>query len=40
MRRAIRAQDIFWWEDAFLNAGTAYQCTDASLLEDYAPIDR
>jgi trehalose 6-phosphate synthase/phosphatase len=40
MRRAIRAQDIFWWEDSFLSAGTAYQRTDVPLLEDYVPADR
>jgi hypothetical protein len=40
MRRAIRAQDIFWWEDTFLSAGTAYQRTDVALLEDYIPADR
>jgi trehalose 6-phosphate synthase/phosphatase len=40
MRRAIRAQDIFWWEDSFLSAATAYQRTDVPLLEDYVPADR
>jgi trehalose-6-phosphate synthase len=39
LRRSIRERDIFWWEDAFLKAGTAYQHTDFTLLEDYVPTD-
>ena len=39
MRRAIRAQDIFWWEDAFLKAGTADQLSDFTPLEDDASAD-
>jgi len=39
LRRSIRDRDIFWWEDAFLRAGTAYQRTDFTLLEDYVPTD-
>jgi trehalose 6-phosphate synthase len=37
MRRAIRAQDIFWWVDSFLHAAIAKDLTAFPLPPDYTP---
>ena len=37
-QRAIREQDIFWWVDAFLQAGTASFLEDFPMIEEALPM--
>jgi trehalose 6-phosphate synthase len=37
LRRMVRKNDIFWWVDAFLNAGFARDLKAFPALEDYMP---
>ena len=37
-QRAIREQDIFWWVDAFLQAGTASFLEDFPMMEEALPM--
>lgn len=37
MRRKVRKSDIFWWVDAFLNAGFARDLKAFPALDDYMP---
>jgi trehalose 6-phosphate synthase/phosphatase len=38
MRQSIREQDIFWWVDSFLKAGTIQDLDDFPILDDYVPV--
>ena len=38
MRRSIREQDIFWWVNSFLKAGTMQDLDDFPVLDDYIPV--
>jgi len=37
LRRSIKRQDIFWWVDSFLKAGTSKYLADFPPMEDYVP---
>jgi len=40
MRRSIRAQDIFWWVDSFLNAAIATDLSAFPTPPDFVPTDK
>jgi len=37
MRRSIQRQDIYWWVDSFLKAGTSLDLSDFPPMNDYVP---
>jgi len=37
MRRSIQRQDIYWWVDSFLKAGTSLDLSDFPPMSDYVP---
>jgi len=37
LRRSVKRQDIFWWVDSFLKAGTSKYLADFPAMEDYVP---
>ncbi len=39
LRRSVREQDIFWWVDSFIRAGSARDLGSFPVLDDYVPVD-